>query len=352
MLASFFRLLLCPCSRNGGLTDSRLILPVLVGGNWTHVLLVQGHSVGHQDLHFFERSGPSDNFSWFDPWRPSKSLCTLHVMFESAPLLCRLGVSSKKSSNPSLMLRPSFSSKRRQQLLLKGLIIFPVEETTRIASTRWLLPSVPIARTIPLSQITLPMLHLVDRPVKTVVRLTLILLYLQLPRSRISTFLSKYPTCVSSDSESPEQKCSCQLYRMTCLSKAAALPRFIVVPSGGFAGTPAGLACQVFNLMNDHCARREYAIRPAKEAWADHFHLPVRRNMNSPLRSLGGSHYHFLFLAVPFQWCLVKSFSCRYSTDLVVHAHQFSHIDSILPLSWYPFFIPPMDMYASYECGI
>lgn len=54
--------------------------------------------------------------------------------------------------------------------------------------------------------------------------------------------------------------------------------------SGGFAGTPADLACQGWDLKKAYNSRRKYASRMEKAAWDDVVHLPVRHDDYDPSR--------------------------------------------------------------------
>lgn len=55
-------------------------------------------------------------------------------------------------------------------------------------------------------------------------------------------------------------------------------------PSGCFAGPPADLARQIWDLMEAHRTRRKYARHRTKAAWVDLVHAPARRNENDPSR--------------------------------------------------------------------
>lgn len=55
-------------------------------------------------------------------------------------------------------------------------------------------------------------------------------------------------------------------------------------PTGGFFSTATDFALQLWDQMEAHCARHEYACRSAPASWVDLVYLPVRRDHDALAR--------------------------------------------------------------------
>lgn len=130
------------------------------------------------------------------------------------------------------------------------------QRKTRISRSYHLLPSVSVAPTVFLIQNILRIRHPVSRIVTSLLRLHLHLYLLWLrhwtPPCGLQDLRLLVPTSLSNDA--PELLTEEHVRMLQQFFNFA-----ISELSSGFADTPADLACQLWDLIEAHCAQREYA---------------------------------------------------------------------------------------------
>lgn len=135
----------------------------------------------------------------------------------------------------------------------------------------------------PMARATFLIHHMVARPVTTLLLLPSCLctpcscVYQDRETGHLQL---NYTTCVSSASETLKRRRARPLNRKTAPVQQWLLRVAIGEQHGGFAGSLAVMARQLWDLMEAHCARLEYAIRTAKAACSAFFHLQDCRDDN------------------------------------------------------------------------
>lgn len=169
------------------------------------------------------------------------------------------------------------------QLIILRLTSLPVEETTKISRTPNHLPNVPDALTPFPGRASLLLLLLValsltpapatvsTPPVPPLIKVEELDIFNQTIRPS-STQLSKHHSDDSPDLLKEKHVPVLQRFYHSVIGE----------PTGGFADTSTNLACQLWDLMEAHCAQREYTRCTVPASWVDLGRPPVRRDKDDP----------------------------------------------------------------------